>query len=532
MQTCFQVENEKIWTIQELELVEDFDTVRCVKCESLFGIESGGALEHSKTHDKFYKYDLEKEAKAKEVKEKQVEFTEEKQVELNEKLTSLKREAEKYNSELYLAIKTALSSLAQIKISEETKPFALFFNGNITSKEITVNSIKNIPDIFYVDAFTSKSFVTHSARHSTKQLRDIDLLPKIQNKVMLTSNVDNIFSGNKPTVNDNIKMIDTVLEGKGYESHSAVHGVRGYTGNHNFVWLGTINQINKRVFDAIGGMNNKPLFFRFDDSQRSEKSIEDMIKSLNEERRMLGNEVNESVEGILKVISELFSNEKKRVMWDSSKDETEASRTIVNLSNFLMNIRAYIPTENTVESTSGGTNYNFGIPVKEDLFRLSKTLYNLARGHAIIHGRNYITNEDLEIVIHVVMSSIPTDRLRLFEVLLSNKGIADTKQVENHLSASIATALKEMEKLRVLEIVEECKVNGKSKPTLAIKLKNEYSWILDDKFRQYWDSISFIHIIENSKLTNVINNKDNLEKQTMKACDNNDKMILEVYNRY
>jgi hypothetical protein len=522
--------DEKIWTIEELESVNEFDNVICVECGTLFGLKSGGAFTHSKTHNKFYKYDSEKERKAKEIKEKQVEFTEENQLELNEKLNSLKKEAEKNNPEIYLAIKIGLSSWAQIKIFEETKPFALFFNGDITSKEITVNSIKKIPDVFYIDSFTSKSFVTHSARHSTKQLRDIDLLPKIQNKVMLTSNVDNIFSGNKPTVNDNIQMIDTVLEGKGYESHSAVHGVRGYTGNRNFVWLGTINQINKRVFDAIGRMNNKPLFFRFDDSQRSEKSIEDMIKSLNEERRMLGNEVNESVEGILKVISELFPNEKKMVMWDSSKDETEASRTIVNLSNFLMNIRAYIPTENTVESTSGGTNYNFGIPVKEDLFRLSKTLYNLARGHAIIHGRNYITNDDLEIVVHIVMSSIPIDRLRLFEVLLSNKGIADTTQVENHLSASKATALKEMKKLRVLEIVEDCKVDGKSKPTLAIKLKNEYSWILDNKFKQYLNSISFIHIVENSKLSDIINNKDNLEKQTMKVYDDN--ILSNIYSKY
>jgi hypothetical protein len=261
--------------------------------------------------------------------------------------------------------------------------------------------------------------------------------------------------------------------------------------------------------------------------------MDEMLNSLNVEQNSLGSEVISSFEGLWIVISELFSNKKKRIRWDSDKDNDETRQVIINLSMFLRDFRAYLPTQNTAESTSGGTNYNFNTPIKEDFNRLSKTLYNLARGHAIIYGRNYITNDDLEIVVHVVMSSIPIDRLRLFEVLLSNKGMADTTQVENHLSASKATALKEMEKLRVSEIVEDCKVDGKSKPTLAIKLKNEYSWILDNKFKQYLNSISFIHIVENSKLSNnEIHDKDNLEKITMKVYDNNDKMILGVYSRY
>lgn len=279
-------------------------------------------------------------------------------------------------------------------------------------------------------------------------------------------------------------------------------------------------------------MNNKPLFFKLDDKELEMSSMEEMLNSLNVGQNSLGNKIVSSVEELLKVISELFPNEKKKVRCDSSKDDNETRQVIVNLSNFLMNIRAYIPTENTVESTSGGTNYNFNTPIKEDLKKLSKTLYNLARGHAIIHGRNFIINDDLEIVIHVVMSSIPIDRLRLFEVLLSNNGIADTTQIEKCLHMSKSTALKEMEKLRILGIVDNCKVDGKSKPISAIELKNEYSWILDIKFKQYLNSISFIHIVENSKLSNMINNKDNLEKQTMKECNHNDDTITNTYSRF
>lgn len=525
--------DEKVWTIEELESKADFDTVRCAECKSPpLGLKSGGALAHSKTHNKFYKYDEKKEARLREIREKEVAITNDDQRRLKEKLDALKKESDKYGSKVFSAIKVGLASAIQMRMDEETRPFTILFNGNTTNREIILNSFKKIPDNVYLNSFTPKSFVTHSARHSTRELKDIDLLPKIRNNVMITPNVDSVFSGNKPTVNDSITMLDVVLEGNGYESHSAVHGVRGYAEKCNFVWLGTINQISKRVFDAIVRMNNKPLFFKLDDRELEMSSMDEMLNSLNEEKNSLGVEIIRSVEELWGVISELFSNKKKRIRWDSNKDNNETRQVIVNLSIFLRDFRAYLPTQNTAESTSGGTNYNFGLPIKEDLKRLSKTLYNLARGHAIIHGRNYITTDDLEIIIHVVMSSIPKDRLELFEVLFSNKGVADTIQIEKCLLISKTTALKEMEKLRILGIVDNCKVDGKSKPTSSIEIKSEYGWILEDEFKTYLKEIILIHTVDNSKLSNIINNKDNLEKQTMKVCNNYNDKTISTYGKF
>jgi hypothetical protein len=529
--------DEKIWTIQELELMEPFDVV-CLQCKLIFGSKSG-APDHSKTHNKFYRYDQKNEVRLREIKEKETIITDNDQIKLKEKLDTLKKESDKYSTKIFLAIKVGLSSAIQMKISEETHPFTILFNGNITNREIILNSFKKIPDNVYLNSFTPKSFVSHSARHSTKDLKDIDLLPKINNNVLITPNVDSIFLGNKPTVNDSITMLDVVLEGNGYESHSAVHGVRGYVEKCNFVWLGTINQINKRIFDAIVRMNNKPLFFKLDDKELEMSSMDEMLNSLNEDQNLLDNEIISSLDELWGVISELFSNKKKRIRWDSNKDNNKIRQVIVNLSMFLRDFRAYLPTQNTAESTSGGTNYNFDTPIKEDFDRLSKTLYNLARGHAIIYGRCYLTTDDLEIIFHVVMSSIPKDRLKLFEVLFSNKGAADTIQIEKCLLVSKTTALKEMEKLRILGIVDNYKVDGKSKPTSSIELKNEYGWILEDKFKIYLKEIILIHTVDNSKLSNIINNKDNLEKQTMKVCDNynytyynNDNKTISTYSKF
>lgn len=505
----------KIWTAQELASMEEF-SVRCADCNCLLNSESG-AMDHSKTHNKFYKYDSELEKIWAQIERTGVRVTEEDGILLGKKLNEIKKHADKYGSKVFLAIKTGLASQLQMKISEKTHPFSIFFNGSNTNKEIVMNSIKTIPDNLYLNSFTPKSFVTHSARSSYRRLADIDLLPKIHNKLMITSSADVIFSGNKPTVNDNVGIIDVVLEGNGYESYSAVHGMRGYSGDYNFVWLSTINQIDKLIWNAIGRMNNKPLFFRLED-ELVNNNIETMLNSLNEESSSFGNDIVSSTTDLLVVISNLFSDT-KRVKWNKDKDDKETCQYIIQLSIFLSDFRAYIPTRNTGESRSGGTNYNFDTPIPDDPTKLLTTLYNLARGHAILYGRNYIISDDLDMIIHIVISSLPSDRLDLLVILLCHSGKIDTIQIEKHLSVSKATALKEMEKLRILKLVEDVKTEGKSKPTLAVQLKNKYHWIFEDKFQLYCNNTSLTHIIENSKLTDdeICPDKDNLEKNNYES---------------
>jgi len=54
--------------------------------------------------------------------------------------------------------------------------------------------------------------------------------------------------------------------------------------------------------------------------------------------------------------------------------------------------------------------------------------YNLARGHAVIHGRNYITKDDLAIVIPTALSSAPRERVKLFRQLIEHEGKLDTEE--------------------------------------------------------------------------------------------------------
>ncbi len=52
-----------------------------------------------------------------------------------------------------------------------------------------------------------------------------------------------------------------------------------------------------------------------------------------------------------------------------------------------------------------------------------RQLVNLARGHALLTGRNHVTREDIPMVIKVVLSTAPIERVTMFDILLANNGV-------------------------------------------------------------------------------------------------------------
>lgn len=80
---------------------------------------------------------------------------------------------------------------------------------------------------------------------------------------------------------------------------------------------------------------------------------------------------------------------------------------------------------------------------------------NLARGHALSQGRTFITMEDIPIVIHTVLSSATIERVRLFELLITHKGVLTTSIICDSLSTSPPTARKTMTELRATKLVDD-----------------------------------------------------------------------------
>jgi predicted transcriptional regulator len=113
-------------------------------------------------------------------------------------------------------------------------------------------------------------------------------------------------------------------------------------------------------------------------------------------------------------------------------------------------------------------------------------LQNLARGHALLTGRNYITLEDIPIVAKSVLSTAQTERVSVFYLLLDNGGDVSTDDIMRCLGVSKPTAARTMAELKVIGLAEEYEYKEQSDTqyTKHIRLKDDFNWFLSEDFQK------------------------------------------------
>src|SRR6266540_2623117 len=98
------------------------------------------------------------------------------------------------------------------------------------------------------------------------------------------------------------------------------------------------------------------------------------------------------------------------------------------------NLRAVVPIWRI------GDEYVHGTPIKEEPDRAIEQLRNLARGHAVFTGRNYVTRDDLSLPVKVVLSTASIDRVNIFSLLIERKGTLKTSDIVESFIMSSPTA--------------------------------------------------------------------------------------------
>ena len=180
-----------------------------------------------------------------------------------------------------------------------------------------------------------------------------------------------------------------------------------------------------------------------------------------------------------------------KIQWDTSKDDEDALLNIIKLADLLGPLRGVAQTWET--RGTQGSDYGYTIPIVEDPSRATTQLYNLARGHAVADGRNYVTKDDLSIVVKVVLSTGPVERVRILDKLLSvnsGDGYLDTGQLSGSLHISKPTALRTMTELAILDLVDVSPALGTEENVehtgleRKIKLKGQFSWFKSEDFKR------------------------------------------------
>src|SRR5262249_38379632 len=132
------------------------------------------------------------------------------------------------------------------------------------------------------------------------------------------------------------------------------------------------------------------------------------------------------------------------------------------------------------EGSGESETHNFRTPLTELPQRAMSLLYALARGHALLHGRRQLTDDDPAIVGRVALESCPHDRRIAMRLLLENGGVVSTSQLQHALPCSAPTARAIMETLSLLRIGQ---LNNPGAPFEArLTLAYDLDWLLESGY--------------------------------------------------
>jgi len=380
--------------------------------------------------------------------------------------------------EFSLSIKTVLN------IKDCTLPFAGIILGPPSSLKTTVIELfRGWPQTYYTDNFSPKSFVSHSTAVTREKLPEIDMLPKIKNKLFLTPELAPIFSSKDDDLIQMLAIMTRILDGHGYENDTGAHGHRGYSEDIMFAQIGAAVDIPYKVYKHLTTLGPKIYFYRL---SRARKKEEECYNHLNDNFGKKIREIKDALFDYLKwfdigpqMIHE-DGNLLPKMQWAYEKDEDLAQRYIYRLAQLLSHLRGVVSTWHTQDTQ--GSDYAYAIPTIEEPDRARMQLYNLARGHALVNGRNWITREDISIVIKVVLSTASRERVTIFDLLIAHNGTLTTSQICVSLNITNHTAHRTMAELKALELVEMEGKGEQQNSEKQIILKPEFDWFLSEDF--------------------------------------------------
>jgi hypothetical protein len=379
------------------------------------------------------------------------------------------------------AWKVGLSAIAQILIDDVTNPFALILvDVPSAGKTITINFFDGIKKLTYAsDKFSPASFVSHASNVKKEKLEEIDLLPRLRYKMFLIRDFGSIFSQREEDLQQSLGILTRVLDGEGFQSDTGVHGSRGYRGEYLFMILGGSTPISSRVWKMMGNLGSRLFFLNLNSPDKSEEQLAAQLKdrSYKVKERECQRITND-------FLHTLWATYPKGVQWEKSSENFEFLKIVSRCAKMLASLRGVINVYQ--EKGFDGGEISFSTPVVEKPDRLNQLLYNLARGHALVHGRRSISEEDLKVVIEVSLDSAELGRSKLFQLLIENGGVLTTQQIEKCLNCSKPTASKSMKALCILGLCEELEADElqMGRPPNRIKIASDFSWFLSEEFKR------------------------------------------------
>ncbi len=261
-------------------------------------------------------------------------------------------------------------------------------------KGTTLSMLGTDDPIYRCDDFTPASFVSADATKTTEQLKRIDLLPQLKHKILVVDELSPLFSKRYEDLINSIGILTKIMDGKGYIRATGTQGRRGYQGDYRFNMIGGTTPPEHRVWQALGKLSSRWIFFNLGKVVPSGDIRKDYGAALAECSRV----VKQFLGGFWQGYATLD--------WDRSQDDEVLTEWLRWSADTTCRWRGLIQRQDA-------TGYN--PPLVETPSRLRETLYALARGHALLWGKQNIDWYDVAFAVDINQTNMPEDRYRLLK---------------------------------------------------------------------------------------------------------------------
>jgi energy-coupling factor transporter ATP-binding protein EcfA2 len=298
-------------------------------------------------------------------------------------------------------------------------------------KSAVIDMLDGSVGMVRVDSITAACFVSSSSNQSREELKQVDLLPKIRHKTMLTRDLSTVFRKNTDQLKDLFGVLIPVLDGKGYVPASGTQGLRGdVSGEHIFCWIAATTPFPPQTWDTQKRFGSRLLHYDLFTQQMTDEQI-----LAEREGKTFGKKIAACKDVAATVLTLLTLRRSdggntaapRSVSWGDDPQAIKEWR--VKLARLLVACRR---RRGNIEEDE-----------EDSPHRVITQLEALTRGRAMLEDRTVVTAEDLPLAIHAILSS--SRHGRVLRAVAQNPAGLTVDECKNILCCSQQTATNRME---------------------------------------------------------------------------------------
>lgn len=371
-----------------------------------------------------------------------------------------------------------LKIIIAIVISSQLRlnpPLWLFVIGVPSSfKTEMVGLFGAMEQVFTLDTLTENAFASGFLPMDGSEPQD--LLPLLDNKCFIIKDLNTIFSMNEEMVKKILGDLTSIFDGK-FEKFTATRGMIEY--NSLFSMIGCITpSILIKHYNYATQLGPRFLFLRLPELTEDEMQT-GFDKSWDESNR------DGKIIKTRQLVSSYCAQLIKKIK-DHKSDPTtrEIRNKINNIARFISKARGIAITSKSTFKNDKGDQVEF-YEIKdwqvEHPWRILNQLKSLLKILSFVNGKSLITQEEINIIRPIILSTMPVDRAEILSILAIKCGIS-SKELAKEIGKSTKTiqrTMKELEALKIVDCYKDPNMNSGGKAPWLFFLIPEFASILN-----------------------------------------------------